>query len=184
MKRLKEFDAKIAAYEEEQEKTRKALELEYRQLKSQIEGICRQFDLRLQEIFFDRLKAEMQVHVRDLMIIRLSSSSAEMLRLEDRRAALSKEVEALKVIYDTDTFLCASVFRICFQTLKEAAVFARSGAGRGRRARPGIKAHSRRRSGRLNATEFCTRVSSWRSARWSAASAASSASTRRYSMPC
>jgi len=96
-KKLKEFEAKVAAYEEEQEKARKAFELEYRQLKTQIEGICSDFDVRLQELFFDRIKAEIQVHVRDLMIIRLAASLNALCELEERQETLSRKLASAKM---------------------------------------------------------------------------------------
>ena len=75
---------------QEKEKLRKNLEAEYRQLISEVNAICKSFDAQLADLARERIFAEQQVYMRELMIVRLGNSMMRLSRINETKIHLEK----------------------------------------------------------------------------------------------
>ena len=98
IKFMKEFEAKEKLYLEEMERQKKALETEFKKIKTDIHDIRSRFDDALSELFQRKLDTEAVCTELELQIIRMTILTEQAIEeYEIRDADLQNELEDLKV---------------------------------------------------------------------------------------
>ncbi|KAK3252435.1 hypothetical protein CYMTET_38257 [Cymbomonas tetramitiformis] len=97
IRELTEFEARVKVYEEEMGKLRKALETEFRQIQTEVEAVCKAFDMHLLELFHEKMRTDQQVYVWELMCVRLARSLADLKDTEQEMATNTQELNLLKM---------------------------------------------------------------------------------------
>ncbi|KAI9144642.1 hypothetical protein BKA69DRAFT_723924 [Paraphysoderma sedebokerense] len=95
-KAIKEYQKKLAALNDEQEKYRKALEAEYKKLQNTVFEICAAFDDQLRQFFRLKMQTDEFILENELRIFKLSQSITVTEQIEIKISETLRQIELLK----------------------------------------------------------------------------------------
>lgn len=125
-KLIKEYEQKIQAQKDEQEKRRKALETELRKLQVHVHDLSRNFDQSLKAFMIKKQEAEQKIFQYELQVIMFSQLALlsedddrkekeileKMDRLKEEKLQCMKEIPEIKVIHSKRLDMFNEIHRV------------------------------------------------------------------------